>query len=353
MAEKVRFRDFKIIPDFNSVRKEEIDDATYFSPQYSNYISNSGLKWIDPKSGGSPQLFKNHPKLKSQSLVIGSAVHEIVLQPESFELAPKLGKPGAKLGEVLDEIPKFLEDGIGLDDAIKQAALKVDYYSSSIDSKIETIKEEYNKYQAALANLGAPPEGKEWVILSDKDWDVANACIESCKNNDDITNLLHPVDPFGDPAGESYCEDAFFMDYIVIYKEKQCATLHFKMKADNWTIDFDNKVVTLNDLKTTGKSVNIFMSEEGSFNHFDYARQMFVYGEILWYYCMNQYGISKKQGWKLKSNMLVVETIPNNWSRSYYVTAKQLQEGRRMLRECLCRVAYCEIFGYDKEIEFV
>lgn len=349
--EKVKFKDFKIIVDINSARKEDIDDDTYFSPAYEHYISNSGLKWIDPKQEGSPALFKNHPKLKTNSLAIGSRVHECVLQPESFELAPKIGKPSAKLGDVMDFIPEFLKDEVGLDEAIKQAAIKADYFANSIDSKIETIKETWNKYSVSLEELNKTPTEKTRHVLSDKDWDIANSCIQSCLNNEEIYSKLHPVDVFGDPI-ESHCEDAFFMDYIVTYKG-HCATLHFKMKADNWTIDFDNKVVTLNDLKTSGKSCNIFMKEDtGSFYHYSYARQMAVYGEILWYYCMKTYGVTKETGWKLNTNMLVVETIPNYWSRSYYVTDKQLREGHKMLEELLCRVAYCEMFGWDKEIEF-
>lgn len=69
--EKVKLKDFKVVPDINSVHKEEIDDATYFSDKYAHYISNSGLKWINPLEGGSPKLFKNHPKLSTQSLKIG------------------------------------------------------------------------------------------------------------------------------------------------------------------------------------------------------------------------------------------------------------------------------------------
>ena len=69
--DKVNFRDFRIIPDINSVRKEEIDDDTYFSSKYSGYISNSRLKWINPKEGGNPELFKAPPKLKTTSLTIG------------------------------------------------------------------------------------------------------------------------------------------------------------------------------------------------------------------------------------------------------------------------------------------
>ena len=347
--DKVKLKDFKIIPDINSVRKEDISDEVYFSPAYSGYISNSRLKWIDPKDGGDPAKFQNPPKLKTSSLAIGSCVHECLLQPEEFELGPKIGKPSAKLGEVMDNIPNFLNNGLSLDDAIKQAALKVDYYSSVIDSKIENIKTTWNEYSDKLKDLDLTEKVRRMVC--DKDWDVVNGCLTSCTSNEDIMNLLHPKNVFGQ-AIESHCEDAFFMDYIVIYQGKHCATLNFKMKADNWTIDYDNKVLTLNDLKTTSHPVQNFMKEEGSFYHYSYARQMAVYGEILWYWNMRNHGVSKESGWRLNSNMLVVETIPNYWSKSYYVDNTQLKLGRKMLIELLCRVAYCKMFGWDKEIEF-
>jgi hypothetical protein len=348
--EKVRLQDFRITPDITSVRKEEINDETYFSDKYSHYISNSGLKWINPAEGGNPQLFKNHPKLSTDSLKVGSAVHECILQPESFELAPKVGDPGSKLGDVLRMIPEFLEQGLSLEEAIKKSALKVDYYSYCIDKKIDSIKTSYETYKKNLANLETVPTTKERVFVSDKQWDIVTNCIESCLNNEEIVSKLHPVDSNGNPI-LSFCEDALFMDYIVEYKGKS-ARLRFKMKADNWTIDFEKKVITLNDLKTTGKSVNCFMREDGSFNHYNYSRQMAVYSEILYWYCMRKYGVSKDAGWTVNANMLVVETIPNYWSRSFYVSGSQMREGHRQLRELLCRVAYCEMFGYDKEIEF-
>ena len=350
--DKVKLSDFKIIPDINSVRKEEIDDATYFSSKYSTYVSNSALKWINPAEGGSPALFKSHPKIDTSSLRVGTAVHEVILQPESFELAPKIGNPGSKLGEVFDLIPSFLKDGIGLDDAIKQAALKADYFSASIDKKIESIKEVYLSYAKKLEDLNAIPTEKERVIVADKNWDTVDGCIKSCLNNEEIMSKLHPVTSTGEPV-LSFFEDALFMDYIVTYKGKNCAILRFKMKADNWTIDFEKKIITLNDLKTTGKSVNCFMREDGSFYHYNYARQLAVYSDILYRYCMVNYGISKNTGWKTYANMLVVETIPNYWSKCYYVNSDQLYAGHKVLRELLCRVAYCEMFGYDKEIEFV
>jgi hypothetical protein len=349
--EKVRFRDFRITPDINSVCKKDISDEEYFSSKYKQYISNSRLKYIDPNAGGSPQKFKENPKISSQSLIIGSCVHECLLQPNEFELGPKIGKPTQKLGMVMDAIPGFLKEGVGLDDAIKQAALKVDYYSSTIDTKIENIKETWNIYSKSLEELNKIPTSKIRRIVSDKDWDVINACINSCTSNENIMNLLHPTNPFGDPI-ESYCEDALFMDYIVTYKDKH-SILPFKMKADNWTIDPDSKILTLNDLKTTGHSVNCFMEPGASFEHFSYARQMAVYSQMLWYFCMKNYGVCRGTGWQIKANMLVVETVPNYWSRAYYVTQQQLTEGKKMLNELLCRVAYAEMYGYDNTAEFV
>lgn len=347
---QVNLKDFQIIPDINSVRKEEIDDETYFSPAYSQYVSNSRLKFIDPKSDGDPQKFKSPPKISTGSLLIGSTVHECLLQPESFELGPKIGKPSEKLGLVMDYIPKFLEEGIGLDDAIKAAAKKAEYYVSCIDSKVSKIKEAWETYSSNVKNLSETSKVRR--IISDKNWDVVNGCLKSCYDNERIMSLLHPINSFGEQV-ESSCEDAFFMDYIIIYKDTNCARIKFKMKADNITIDPESKVLTLNDLKTTGHNVNSFMEPGGSWDHFDYARQMACYSQVLKYYFMKNRGISRQTGWTLKANMLVVETIPHFWSRAYYVTDNQLRSGLSSFYELMYRVGYCEMFGYDKEIEFV
>lgn len=351
--QKIKFKDFRIVPDFNSVHREAISDEEYFSSKYSKCISNSRLKYINPDEDGTPELFKNPPKLKTQSLARGSAVHEVVLQPEEFELIPKIGKPNAKLGDMMDAIEHFLskDPELSIEDAIKKASAKVSYYEKTIDSKIDFVKSTWEEYSKKLAEVRANKTDKEQIILSDGDWDVVNSCINSLQQNEEIMNKIHPKDVFGAEI-ESHCEDALFMDFVVIYKQTKCCTLRFKLKIDNWTIDFDNKVITLNDLKTTGSSVNKFMTVDGSFNHYHYYRQFGSYSTILWYYCMKKYGVTKEQGWKLNSNVCVVETIPNYWSRCYTVNDTQLKRGIKELNELLKRVAYYEIFGYENEVEF-
>ena len=52
-------------------------------------------------------------------------------------------------------------------------------------------------------------------------------------------------------------------------------------------------------------------------------------------------------------NMLVVQTIPPYTSRCFSVNKTQLKRGVNEFEQLMKRVAYYEIFGYKKEVEFV
>lgn len=49
--------DIKFKPKLDTLRLEKISDAIYFSEKYSDYISNSRLKDINPEQEGSIQKF--------------------------------------------------------------------------------------------------------------------------------------------------------------------------------------------------------------------------------------------------------------------------------------------------------
>lgn len=351
----LKFSDFRIIPDIQSVHREIIDDGEYFSKKYSMFLSNSRLKWINPTEGGSPQLFLNPPKLRLTALNLGTAIHASILTPDEYYIAEKIDKPSAKLGLVLDEIERLLKSRKqpfeSFDELIKTAAINVDYYSQKIDTKIDYIKNVWAEYASKVEILKDVAEGKPILTLSNQDWDTAQACIQSLKENNDIMSKLHPRNVFGDPV-ESYCEDALFMDYIVTYQGKQCATLRFKLKIDNWTIDEESKTITVNDLKTTGHLVNSFVEPDGSLNRLHYYRQLAIYKSILMNYLLKTRGASEASGWTVNCNILAVETIGNHNSRSFIINDEYIYRGIDEANELLKRVAACEIFGYDKEYIF-
>jgi hypothetical protein len=351
----LKFSDFRIIPDIQSVHREVIDDGEYFSSKYSMFLSNSRLRWINPAEGGNPQLFLNPPKLRISALNLGTAIHASVLTPDEYYIADKIDKPSAKLGLVIDEIERLLrakkQKFDSFDELVKTAALNVDYYSSRVDSKIDYIKGVWNDYATKLEALKEKADGKPILTLSNSDWDTAQSCVKSLKENDTIMSRLHPTNMFDEPI-ESYCEDALFMDYIVTYKGSQCATLRFKLKIDNWTIDEESKTITVNDLKTTGHSVDAFIEPDGSFNRLHYYRQLSIYGSILMNYLLKTRGVSKASGWTIKYNILAVETVMNNYSRCFVINDDYIHRGMDEANELLKRVAACEIFGYDKEFIF-
>lgn len=349
---KVKFSDFKIVPVIDSIRRVDMDDETYFSAKYSKYISNSRLKNIDPAEQGSPELYKNPPHLTTTSLAVGSAVHECLLQPDSFVLAPKMNKPTAKLGQVADYVYTHKSENIPIEQTIRAASAEIGYYVNQIESKIPFIIEKCTPYWNELDKPRWKKEGVEEIFLSDSDYETVSGCLKSCFDNKQIMEKLHPTDVFGDPV-ESYNEIAFFIDFLVTYKDKKCTTLHFKMKADNYTVDKENKIVTLNDLKTTGKPVAWFMNPEyGSMTHYHYFRQMYIYMWVLWLYCSKQYGASKESGWKSDANMLVVQTFPDFNSKCYNVGKDWMLKGKKEAEELLKRVAAYQILGWKSEIEF-
>ena len=50
-------KDIKITPLIETIKFLEISDEEYFSEAYSDYISNSRLKLINPEQGGSPEAY--------------------------------------------------------------------------------------------------------------------------------------------------------------------------------------------------------------------------------------------------------------------------------------------------------
>lgn len=341
---EIRLEEIKIQPDLESIERINMSDEEYFGPKYSSYTSNSRLKLINPELGGSPSKYIEGFKGNQENfLALGSAVHELFLQPEDFILGPDLNKPTAKLGLVIDKIKKYRNEGFKIIDSINLACNQVEYYKNNINrSRIRKI------LSGGLNYYINKPKENNVIILPSKDRTTCVNCVTNLLNNRAIMNLVHPTDLFGDPI-DSYQEDAFFMDFIGYHKDKECR-IKFKMKADSWSIDHENKTVTLNDLKTTSKPVNEFMG--GSLLSFHYYTQFALYLYVLLNYCKIHHGYNKED-WTYDCNVLVVGTRGNNDTTICKVFDSLLEEGKKEFCRLLKMVAYCEINGYNDDYIFV
>ena len=329
-----------------SVRREKISDELYFSARYKHCTSNSKLRLINKEQGGSAkEYFEGGFGPKTSSLALGTGVHCAILEPEEFQIAPALGRPTAKLGDVLDAIIKYRKKHCTIYEAITKACNECDYYSNCIDSKIKMIITKGLKYY-----LQARKYDKDTIILPDADREKCLASIKSLKNNRLVQSILHPTDAFGDPL-PSFNEEAFFADYVVVIDGKACI-IPFKLKIDNWTIDEENKVLTLNDLKTSSKPCAWFMNPEwGSMTKYHYNRQFLCYSDILKKYCEGEFGYG--DDWTFKANVCVVETGGEHNSRCFKISDELMESARSEFENLMKMIGYYTIYGYDEEVEFI
>ena len=318
-------------PIIDSIEYKDITDDEYFSDTYKDYISNSRLSLINPEQGGSPEKYLNGLKNNvSDSLYFGSAVHEMVLQPESFYIEKSVDRPTAKLGFMADYLYKYyLKGGLSIEDVI-EASNKIDYYKDKMDDKkIYNVFEKCTPYWESRSKL--KDNDKIPIFLDEKSRNRLYKCLESIKNNIEIQALLYPEGIIEDPL--SMNEAALFIDVKAKLKDKECI-LKLKAKLDNFTIDFENNKVVLNDLKTTGHYIDQF---ENSFKQYRYYRQMAMYIWMLTLYAKKYYNISKISS--LNANMLLISTIPDFKSGVYKVSKQEIIKGYNEFKFLLQEVA--------------
>lgn len=325
------------LPD--TIQLIEMDDEEYFSDKWAEWISNSKLALINPDQDGSPEVYKEgldkHQKY-SDSLVFGSAVHELVLQPESFILAEGVDRPTAKLGAMADELFENYLNDLTDDKYIIAASNKIDYYKGKMDKiKIQNVLDKCEEYWKSKEKWHKNYSGdKEPIFLDPKSREKLKLCLASVNSNQEIQDLLHPKGVLEDPI--SMNEAALFIQVKAEYNGKE-TILKLKGKLDNFTIDTETGEVTLNDLKTTGHRLIDF---KDSFKKYHYNRQMAMYSWMLRLYVMKQYNTKPSS---LYANMLLVSTVPDYRAGIFKVTNREIRNGFLEFKDLLQRVAYLEL----------
>ena len=189
----MELKDIKLTPLLDTLRLEKISDKVYFSEKYSNYVSNSRLGLLNPRQDGNPDKFFSGLKFTtSQALALGSAVHELVLQPDSFELSEDVGKPTAKLGVMADELyPIFVERDVTKDDVVK-ASDKVDYYKGKItkDRANDVISECSNYWTKRKERELDITQDREIIYLDNKSLEIVKSCVSALNSNKQVQNFL-------------------------------------------------------------------------------------------------------------------------------------------------------------------
>lgn len=249
----------------------------------------------------SPKLFykdyilKDREERTDKHLVQGKLIHLLLLQPEEFDnnfvlMPSKL--PSDTLRKVLKNITLYTDAKIlsKVDDKIILDSLKeVGLYQSLKDedkrvAKVRTIEcEDYYTFSQTT--------GKD--IIDADTLEKCKSSVELIKDNKSVMDLL-----------EDNTTD-FEMDGIEIFNEEflECSldeyTFGLKGFVDRYVIDHDKKMITIIDIKTTGKTIVDFPETVEFYN---YWLQAAIYRVLV-----TKNLEEKTQDYKINFNFIVID----------------------------------------------
>ena len=341
----MKLSEIKITPLLDTLKLEDISDEVYFSEKFSNFISNSRLKYINPEEGGCPEdFFEKRPVQRSDSLRFGSAVHTLTLEPDDFILVNDVDAPTAKahyMAEYIYNIMKQNNITVPTDDDIIKASDVIDYYKGKMNSKkIKDLRDKCNQYWEQRFAFESKYTGTQVpVYLDPKSKEKLQSCLTAIKNNNDIQKLLKPDGLLQEPIIGN--ERTILLDVKVDAPNYDSFVLRLKSKLDNFSIDEENKVITVNDLKTTGRLISEF---DSAIEKYHYYRELAMYSWLLNMCAKKFYNVEQAS---IKGNFLVVETIPNYFTKVVPMNKKLYTKGFKEFTHLLKLVAYYTIHGYE------
>ena len=334
-------KQIKITPLLDTLRLENISDEEYFSAKYSNYISNSRLGKL--KTEGAKVFFEGFKVQEyNPSFQFGSWLHMRVLQPENFDFIEGVYTPTAKAGLMALELYK--PDGTTpTDDEIKVASYKIGYYKDKLtDSRITELRGKCNDFwrDRCLYEHNNPfKEGdKERVYIDEKSHNLLKCCLESIDKDNNFNKILHPTGLTEDPYSAN--EQTILMDVQIEIPGYEPKVYKLKSKLDNFTIDKEENVITVNDLKTTSRLAKDF---DPSF--FSYQREIGMYSYLLKLCAKKFFDLDNP---KVKGNFLVISIVPDYQTTVYPMTPKLYKQGFDEFKFLLRTAAYLNIVkGYE------
>jgi hypothetical protein len=311
----------QLTPLLDTLRLQKISDEEYFSDNYKFYISNSRLGLINPEQDGSAEkFFKGFSSSFSQSFALGTAVHELVLQNDLFEVCYKVDKPTAKLGVLADLLyPFFLKDKL-TDDNICKCAKKADYYKGELSpNRIQEVHDKCTKYWEDRKVFESDYKGtKEIIYLDPRSKEIVGNCVKALSENKKVQDLLHPQGVVNDIIYDT--EQAILLDVLVDIEDSRFV-VRLKSKLDHYSIDTDMNIVTVNDVKTIGRIVSEITT---NISKFHYNREIAMYSWLISLCAEKFYGLKEPI---VKGNYLAVSTIPQYYTKVLPMNKKMYDEG--------------------------
>ena len=297
-----------------STGSNELDNF-YKKDFYFSYSSINKLLF-------SPRMFYNHYVLKQKEdstdshLVIGRVLHCLLLEPANFD-----NQFAVMTSKIPSENNKKIIDNIFRNYLVNQNnTLTLEDYSKDILTHLLTINlhQSLKTDQQRLDKILTDENNEyfEFLKLSLGKTVIDQTILDNCKMslhvikaNDDVRALLQLDKIQEDDEIEVYNE-------LIVSMSDKNLPFGFKGVLDNVVVDHNSKTIFINDLKTSGKSIQDFPE---SVDYYKYWIQGTIYVMLA-----SEKFLKDKQDWNVQLTFIVIDKY--NQVYPYQVSSESLNK---------------------------
>ena len=297
-----------------STGSNELDNF-YKKDFYFSYSSINKLLF-------SPKMFYNHYVLKQKEdstdshLVIGRVLHCLLLEPANFD-----NQFAVMTSKIPSENNKKIIDNIFRNYLVNQNnTLTLEDYSKDILTHLLTINlhQSLKTDQQRLDKILTDENNEYFEFLKLSlgktviDQTILNNCkisLDVIKANDDVRALLQLDKIQEDDEIEVYNE-------LIVSMSDKNLPFGFKGVLDNVVVDHNSKTIFINDLKTSGKSIQDFPE---SVDYYKYWIQGIIYVMLA-----SEKFLKDKQDWNVQLTFIVIDKY--NQVYPYQVSSESLNK---------------------------
>ena len=270
----------------------------------------------------SPRMFYNHYVLKEKEdstdshLVIGRVLHCLLLEPANFD-----NQFAVMTNKIPSENNKKIIDNIFRNYLVNQNnTLTLEDYSKDILTHLLTINlhQSLKTDQQRLDKILTDENNEyfEFLKLSLGKTVIDQIILDNCKKsldvikaNDDVRALLQLDKIQEDDEIEVYNE-------LIVSMSDKNLPFGFKGVLDNVVVDHNSKTIFINDLKTSGKSIQDFPE---SVDYYKYWIQGTIYVMLA-----SEKFLKDKQDWNVQLTFIVIDKY--NQVYPYQVSSESLSK---------------------------
>ena len=309
---------------------------SYEIPYYEDNarISNSAIGWFLNKG---PSYLRRMLDGKEKGLDLpqlrkGTMIHEFLLQPEQFwddyvlfnGNKPKSTQAQKFCENLINSIE--IEPNKRLSDAYRKSYSIIGKSEDKILSEALKISVEYNDYIEATKS--------KKTLISQYDLDQLLAIQHNVGEHKLADQLLRKAGDYGNI--HIYHEFQINWEYSVAdtLNHNALTPIACKSLLDSCTFDWDEKVCTIMDIKTTAKLWHF----EDSMNEFDYCRQLCFYQEAVEMYLEEQ-NIDLND-WEFEYYIIAIDTTGKNEVRVFKIQTHQVYDRAETINDAMSDILW-------------